>query len=125
MTDISWSAFACQPLGKARGAMFESKYRSAAVYLWNDLKRRDRNIADSEPAMDDEIQVDEKGPDTTQGRTQSLQSEIDALRRIVCDLLYKNELLRMRLGQVQDEKITPADRQMIVTLLLSGNRDQD
>lgn len=109
----------------ARGTMFESKYRSAAVYLWNDLKIRNRNPADSEPAMDDKIQVDEKGPDSTQGRIQSLQSEVDALRRIVCDLLYKNQLLRMRLGQVQDNKVSLGDRQMIVTLLMSGNRGQD
>jgi hypothetical protein len=105
--------------------MFESKYRSAEVYLWNDLKIRSRNIADSEPVMDDEIQVDEKGPDPTQGRIQSLQSEVSALRRIVCDLLYKNQLLRMRLGQVQDNKVSLGDRQMIVTLLMSGNRDQE
>jgi hypothetical protein len=105
--------------------MFESKYRSAAFYLWNDLKIRNKNIAHSEPAMDDEIQVGERGSDPTHERIQSLQSEVDALRRIVCDLLYKNQLLRMRLGQVQDNKVTLGDRQMIVTLLMSGNRDQE
>lgn len=105
--------------------MFKSECRSAANYLLNDLKRRSKNITDSEPAMDDEIQLDKKGPDTTQERIQSLQGEIDALRQIVCDLLYKNELLRMRLGQAHDNEITFIDRQMILTLLLSGNRDPD
>ena len=74
--------------------------------------------------MDDEIQLD-KGPDTTQERIRSLQGEVDALRQIVCDLLYKNELLRMRVGQVHDKEIAFIDRQMILSLLLSGNRDPD
>jgi hypothetical protein len=59
-------------------------------------------MTDSGPAMDDEVQIDEKG------KSKSLQVEIDELRRIVCDLLYKNELLRMRLGLVQDSEICQA-----------------
>jgi hypothetical protein len=31
----------------------------------------------------------------------------------------------MRLGQVQDNKVSLGDRQMIETLLMSGNRGQD
>lgn len=64
--------------------MFELNCRSGASYLRSDLKRRSRNMTDSGPAMDDE------------------------LRRIVCDLLYKNELLRMQLGLVQDSEICQA-----------------
>jgi hypothetical protein len=61
--------------------------------------------------MSNEINCDEARLETLQKRLQSLQVEIDALREIACDLLYKNQLIRMRLERAQWDHLVALDLQ--------------